>query len=81
MIELERLRSAARELGPERVIHALSRTLDAWRDPDGPWCAQLAESHGVFSRAMIVWNESTVRAAITIGSTVASGFDPWPPRP
>jgi hypothetical protein len=53
MIGLERLRSAARELEPERVIAALSRTLEAWREPDAPWCARLADAHSVFSRKMI----------------------------
>jgi len=53
MTLLEQLRNAARELEPERVVHALSRTLDAWRDPDGPWCARLAQAQDVFSPAMI----------------------------
>lgn len=53
MIELERLRSAARELEPGRVIDALSRALESWREPAGPWCARLAAEHGVFSPAML----------------------------
>lgn len=33
------------------------------------------------SRETIVWSRSTSEAAITTGSTAASGLEPWPPRP
>jgi hypothetical protein len=40
-----------------------------------------ANSPGLTSRATIVCSASTVRAAITIGSTVVCGAEPWPPLP
>jgi hypothetical protein len=40
-----------------------------------------AGSNGLVSRATIVWRARTVRAAMTIGSTVFCGAEPWPPRP
>ena len=39
------------------------------------------ESAGATSRATIVCSRSTIAAAITTGSTVAWGVEPWPPRP
>ena len=49
-----------------------------------PWIeptVTTAGSSGSFSRDTSVWIASTVRAAITTGSTVLSGAAPWPPRP
>ena len=40
-----------------------------------------AASNGETSRETIVCSASTVRAAMTTGSTVASGRAPWPPAP
>jgi len=51
---------------------------------DPPWIeptVRTAGSSGSFSREISVCQASTVRAAITTGSTVASGCAPWPPFP
>ena len=40
-----------------------------------------AKSAAATSRDTTVWSRITIAAAITTGSTVVSGMDPWPPRP
>jgi hypothetical protein len=38
-------------------------------------------SAGSFSRLITLWTSTTKRLAIMIGSMVALGLAPWPPRP
>src|SRR5581483_11710652 len=40
-----------------------------------------ADCEGATSRDTIVWRRSTVAAAMTTGSMLASGIEPWAPRP
>jgi hypothetical protein len=68
MKELDTLRAAAAALEPAQIAGGLARALDAWRDPTQPWCARLAEAHGVYSARMI---ERGVRDALAGWSSSA----------
>lgn len=49
----------------------------AWSEPT----VTTAASSAAISRETIVWRRRTVAAAMTTGSTLDSGIEPWAPRP
>jgi hypothetical protein len=51
--------------------------LPAWTDPTDTTAASVMP----ISLETTVWSRITVAAAITTGSTVVCGDEPWPPRP
>jgi hypothetical protein len=68
----------------ERTVIASFTSSGMMLDFVPPWMeptVTTAGSRGFTSRATMVWSATTMRAAITMGSTDLCGYAPCPPRP